>query len=141
MRKRGSWLWYAAVGLVGFLLVIASVVLWNFYAIRTPLRWFAGSHEYKARVLAEASTGELKHIEWDDWGWAGEDTTVYLVLDPTNSLSAAARDRQPGRFRGLPCKVFRVTQLEKNWYTVQFYTNEYWGRRNYLDCSAQVSSQ
>jgi hypothetical protein len=46
-------------------------------------KWFARSHDYKSEVLAQPSSiGELRHIEWDGWGWAGQDTTVYLVFDP-----------------------------------------------------------
>jgi len=80
----------------------------------------------------------LKHIEWDGWGWGGQDTTVYLVFDPTNSLSAAAKVGQPGKFSGIPCEVFLVHRLESQWYTVQFYTNEFWGRRNALNCAGSA---
>jgi hypothetical protein len=62
------------------------------------------AHCQKAEVLAQPSvTGELKHIEWDGWGCAGQDTTAYLVFDPTDSLSAAAREHRPGKFNGIPC--------------------------------------
>lgn len=60
-------------------------------------------------------------------GWAGQDTTVYLVLDPTESLSAVANKQNPGKLNGIPCEVFVVRPLESQWYTVQFYTNEFWG--------------
>jgi hypothetical protein len=80
-------------------------------------------------------TGDLKHIEWDGWGWAGQDTTVYLVFDLADSLSNAARNQRSGKFDGIPCEVPVVKQLEKNWYLVQFYTDEWWGRHNALDCT------
>jgi len=133
IRKMRVRLWYVAVAV---LVVIAAFVLWNFQAVRTPIRWFAWSHYYKTQVLAQppSSTAELKHIEWDGWGWAGQDTTVYLVFDPTDSLSAAAKRNQPGKFNGLPCEVVLVRRLENNWYIVQFYTNEAWGQRNALEC-------
>jgi hypothetical protein len=76
----------------------------------------------------------LRHIEWDGWGWAGMDTTVFLVFDPADSLSTAAKSHQPGKYNGLPCEVSRVRRLRSHWYNVQFYTDEYWDRRNALDC-------
>lgn len=98
-------------------------------AIRTPARWLLWSHNYKDRVLAQSASanGELKHVEWDGWGWGGEDTTEFLVFDPTDSLSAAARSHLPGKFDGIPCEVPRVNRLESHWYTVVFYTNQGWG--------------
>jgi Uncharacterised protein family (UPF0149) len=84
---------------------------------------------------SNAQFGELKHIEWDGWGWAGQDTTVYLVFDPSDSLLTAARKHAHGKFEGIPCEVAGVSQLDSHWYAVQFYTNEFWGRRNELDCS------
>ena len=95
------------------------------------------SRQYKAEVLAlpASTTDQLKHIEWDGWGWAEQDTQVYLVFDPTDSLSQAARSHHPGNYKGLPCEVFLVRRLESHWYTVQFYTDEWWGRRNALNCA------
>ena len=71
-----------------------------------------------------------KHIEWDGWGWAGQDTTAYLVFDPADSLSSVAATHQSGKFAGIPCKVPNVSQLESQWYVVTFYTNQNWGRCN-----------
>jgi len=97
-------------------------------AIRTAARWLVWSQQYKDKVLARPASvsGGLKHIEWDGWGWAGEDTAVFLVFDPTDTLSAAARHRQPGKFDGIPCEVSLVSRLESHWYAVRFYTNQYW---------------
>jgi hypothetical protein len=132
-RSRNKVPLYAAIGAF---FVIAMAIAWNVYAIRSATRWFAWAHRYKAEVLAQGNaTGELKHIEWDGWGWAGQDTTVYLVFDPTDSLSAAARNHRPGKFNGLPCEVPVVDRMERNWYVVRFYTNEFWGRRNTLNCT------
>jgi hypothetical protein len=103
-------------------------------------RWSARSRGYKSEVLkAPTAVAELKHIEWDGWGWVGQDTTVYLVFDPTDSLSAVANKERPGKLKGIPCEVFVVRPLERQWYTVQFYTNEFWGRRNALDCTGSNS--
>jgi hypothetical protein len=124
---------YAVLGLV---IVIAVAVLWNFYVVRSAMKWLAMSHHWRSEVLAQpAVNGQLKHVEWDGWGWAGQDTTVYVVFDPTNSLSGAAASKHPGKFSGLPCEVFQVHRLESQWYTVQFYTNEIWGKANTLDCT------
>jgi hypothetical protein len=123
-------------GALPVLLVIAVAIAWQFYAIRSPARWLVLSHSYKAQVLAQPSiAGELEHIEWDGWGWAAQDTTVYLVFDPTDSLSTAARSQRPGKFQGIPCEVPAVDRMETNWYTVRFYTDEWWGRRNALNCT------
>jgi hypothetical protein len=135
--KHALWL-IAAIGvlfIVAFLSFIA--VAWQFYSIRSAAKWFMGSQRYKTEVLAQSAgtARELKHIEWDGWGWAGQDTTVYLVFDSTDSLSVAAANHTPGKPNGIPCEVAQVRQLENHWYTVQFYTNEFWGRRNALDCT------
>jgi len=110
---------------------ILVILLWNYSTVRTIARWSLWSREYKSSVMAQSTTenGELKHIEWDGWGWGGQDTTVYLVFDPTDSLSAA-RSNQPGKFRGIPCEVPSVRRMERHWYTVQFYTNESWENCN-----------
>ena len=106
------------------------LAIWYPIAIRTTVRWLVGSHDYEAKVLAQPASpsGELKHIEWDGWGFPGAgDTTVYLVFDPTDSLSGAARSNLPGRFDGIPCEVPHVSRLDSHWYTVEFYTDERWG--------------
>jgi hypothetical protein len=118
-----------------FLVAVALGIAWNIYRVRAAIRWSCWSRDYKAAVLAQpaSANGMFKHIEWDGWGWAGQDTTVYLVFDPTDSLSAAGKGHH-NKFNGLPCEVAMLTRLENNWYTVQFYTNEFWGRRDELDC-------
>lgn len=123
MRKKLS----IAVMVVIFCAVSAAVFFCSFQ-IRTFARWFLWSAQYKKVVLAEPTpeNGELKHFEWDGWGWAGMDTSVYLVLDPADSLSLAASTRQSGKFPGIPCKVPKVTRLESHWYAVTFYTDQQW---------------
>jgi hypothetical protein len=133
-RSRSRLPLYGSLIVLSF--IIAVAIAWQFYTIRSAVRWFAWSHNYKAEVLSQPSLNtELKHIEWDGWGWTGQDTTVYLVFDPAESLSTAAREHRPGKLNGIPCEVPVVDRLEKNWYTVQFYTNEWWGRRNALNCT------
>src|SRR5690349_2090964 len=89
-------------------------------------RWLMWSRHYKAEVLAmpNPSNGELRHLEWDGWGWGGMDTTVYLVFDPTDSLSRV--NGHSGKYAGMPCEVALVKRLEEEWYTVQFYTDQDW---------------
>ncbi len=64
------------LALSGFV-VIASVLVWNFSEVRTEARWLLSSHRYKSEVSTQPAptSGEFKHIEWDGWGWAGQDTT------------------------------------------------------------------
>jgi hypothetical protein len=123
---------------VSILLMIAifwvlSVPLFrNYLAVRSAARWLIWSRDYKAEVVAQPppANGDLKHLDWDGWGWGGENTEVYLVFDPTDSLSVAARSHQSGKFNGLPCKVDRVLRLERNWYAAQFYTGTDWDHCN-----------
>jgi hypothetical protein len=100
----------------------------NSFELRSMARWTLEANNYKAKVLAQAvsPSGELRHIEWDGWGFAGEDTVSYLVFDPNDSLSTAARDHSPGKFAGIPCAVSRVRRLESHYYIVLFYTDTDW---------------
>jgi hypothetical protein len=76
---------------------------------------------------------------WEATGFAGvANNTLYLVFDPTDALASAARTGSPGKFTGLPCEVLKVRRLERQWYSVMFYTDEAWGERNTLDCSGRV---
>jgi len=121
----------AVAGLLLFLLMGARVGLRSMLGNPWPdfARWLIWSDSYKAAVMAqrEPSNQELKHIEWDGWGWGGEDNYVYLVFDPADSLAAAAKIHQPGKYSGVPCEVVLVRRLEEKWYTVRFYTDRYWG--------------
>jgi hypothetical protein len=109
------------------LAIFLIIIAWSCSStIRTAVRWPVRAERYKSEVLAQPRvTGEFKHVEWDGWGWASQDTTVYLIFDPTDSLSTPARNQQPGKFDGIPCEVFVVKELERNWYLVQFYTDEW----------------
>jgi hypothetical protein len=77
----------------------------NYSAVRTAARWFVWSHDYKVQVLAQPASAkeDLKHIDWDGWGMFAQNTYVFLVFDPTASLSVAAMTHQPGKFNGIPC--------------------------------------
>jgi hypothetical protein len=70
--------------------VFAAMLLKSNYSlVRDHVRWLFLSGGYRARVLAQPPSEELKHAEWDGWGFAGADTTVFLVSDPTDSLAVA----------------------------------------------------
>lgn len=114
------------------MIAIFCVVSWLLFRasddVRTRGRWLVHSTVYKARVLAQPNSknDELKHTEWDGWGFAGNETVVYLVFDPKDSLAAAAKSRSSGEFSGIPCEVFNVRRLESHWYAVHFYTDTDW---------------
>jgi hypothetical protein len=111
----------------------------NYSDTRNAARWMVRSHWAKSEVLAQPqpANGELRHVEWDGWGFPGAgDTTVYLVFDPENSLATAAKSGKSGKYGGLPCEVYRVHRLQSGWYSVQFYTDEFWGRHGSLNCGS-----
>jgi hypothetical protein len=109
-------------------LVAGILLLLNYSLCRDHSRWLFLSGGYKAQVLAQPDNGQLKHVEWDGWGFAGvADTTAFLVFDPTDSLSETS-GAPPIRARGLPCEVARVRRLEHQWYAVLFYSDTYWGQ-------------
>jgi hypothetical protein len=87
----------------------------NYSAVRDSARWLVWSRDYKVKVVAQptSANGELQHIEWDGWGWAGQDTVVFLVFDPTDSRAAAA-SHQPGKFSGIPCEVYLLRRPESH---------------------------
>jgi hypothetical protein len=119
--------WWGLVCAAPVVLLLSAIVYLN-HEWRTTVRWMLYSGTYKAEVLAQPTVaGELRHIEWDGWGGFGAgDTVVYLVFDPNDSLAAAATKHVPGKFNGIRCVVPDVRRLGKNWYAVQFYTDEDW---------------
>jgi hypothetical protein len=108
---------------------VPTLLLSNYSLVRDHVRWFFLSGPYKAKVLAQPANEQLKHAEWDGWGFAGVgDTTEFLVFDPADSLAGASRAPPPVKARGLPCDVVRVRRLGRQWYAVLFYTDTYWGQ-------------
>ena len=130
-KRRIAWSMASVIIVISLL---ASFWLWSLspqspaMQWRWQARWFFGSAKYKAEVLDQQlkKNGALRHVEWDGWGWAGQDTTVYLVFDPKNTLAQAARLDRPGRYPGIPCEVPSIRRLASRWYTVLFYTNTDW---------------
>jgi hypothetical protein len=81
----------------------------NSLELRTTIRWLLWSKDYKTKVLTQPNSakGELKHIEWDGWGFPGAgDTVVYLVFDPDDSLSTEARAIRRENSAAYPAKSF-----------------------------------
>ena len=115
---------------MGILFAISLAIFWKTSSdVRRAGRWLFEAKAYKSEVLAQPmpSPNELKHVEWEGWGFPGAgDTVVYLVHDPSDALAAASSTHAPGKYSGLPCTVYAVHRLEKNWYTVQFYTDTKW---------------
>lgn len=126
VRKRPRQCLSTLLTLIAFL-AVSAVILKNEDTIRASFRWLAWSHRFKAEVLAQPApaNGGLRHMVWEATGFAGvANSTVYLVFDPTDSLSAA---HSPGRFSGIPCEFRLVRRLESHWYSVWFYADEDWG--------------
>ncbi len=118
----------AIVGMVLAYWAVSALLVIGREPLRTASRWLLFSGEYKRSVLAQPKpvNGELRHVNWDGWGWGGIDTPVYLVFDPQDGLSNEAKDRAHGPFNGVPCEVDRVHRMQPHWYTVQFYTDTSW---------------
>jgi hypothetical protein len=125
-KGRRGWLW-------GLVVCVGAVLFWAAYqvsfTVRAPVRWALHRSEFKARVesLPEPPNGELKHLDWDGWGFTGMDTEVYLVFDPGESLAALASSHRSGKVAGVPCEFWYARRLEKNWYAVVFFTDQGWG--------------
>jgi hypothetical protein len=116
------------------IIVVYWAISWGLFKnsreLHTATRWLLWSKHYKAKVLTQpdSADGALKHTELDGWGFPGAgNTVVYLVFDPNDSLSTAARSHSPGKFSGIPCGVYRVRCLESHYYSVLFYTDTDWG--------------
>jgi hypothetical protein len=107
---------------------VTAVFHFNGVAVRDTIRWIQKGKEYRASVFKQPQppNGELRHVEWDGWGWAGMDTNVYLVFDPSNSLAEHSGSHNAGKLRGIPCEVPGIRKLESNWYVVKFYTDASW---------------
>jgi hypothetical protein len=134
-----AWLAFAGVAVIVTLALVVFAIVWKsaigaaitaaFVAaalvllthdtdgLREQIRWTAYAAQAKAavRAMPPQPSGQLQHVVWDAWGWAGMDTSVYLVYDPANALP-----------KKLPCPVTSIQRLEPNWYSVRFYTSEDW---------------
>lgn len=108
---------------------VSWVLLRNELTMRSEVRWLFNSKTYKAHVLSQPvpANARFRNIEWDGWGFPGAgDTVVYLVYAPNDSLEQPAKNHASGKFIDLPCEVDEIHRLEKDWYTVLFYTDSDW---------------
>jgi hypothetical protein len=120
--------------LVALLILWAGPVSLDLYEREHPFvlyelgKWWTGAGRYKSEVLAQpaANSGELKHIEWDYSDELFGFTSVYLIFDPSDALSAATAHVRPGKVRGLPCEVYSVQRLESHWYSAVFFIDDDW---------------
>ncbi len=131
-RRKRQWPGLPILLILPVFWAVTWMLFANDFDVRNAARWILEAKSYKAAVMSQPATSndELRHVEWDGWGWAGMDTTVYLVYDPADSLAVPAKNHSSGKFRGIPCEVPRVQRLESHWYSVKYYTNETWN-----DCS------
>lgn len=130
-RNRRHWT-AVLLTLIAFWAISIPLAWYEFrhpFEIRGIVRWFVESRELKQQVLkfGRGRNGELYSIDWDGWGMFAQNTEIYLVFDPTDSLAEAARKHESGRFPGIPCAVQGVRRLENHWYSVVFFTSETWG--------------
>jgi len=94
--------------------------------LRPWARWLVGSQHYKRLVLKQQpdpQTG-LRYAEWDGWGWAGMDTSVELVYDPTDTLAREIKHNPKGRFAEVAEKTYFVQRLGPGWYSLTLYTGD-----------------
>ena len=94
--------------------------------LRPWARWLVASGRYTSLVLQQEpdpQTG-LRYIEWDGWGWAGMDTSVDLVYDPTDTLAHEIRYNPKGRFAAIAEKTHFVQKMGRGWYSLTLYTSE-----------------
>lgn len=101
------------------------------FELRENVRWMVWSNRYKREVLAQPASDKMsfKHLDWDGSGFAGTDTTLFLVFDPQDTLSIAAQGQPPIKASGIPCDVLEIRRLESHWYAVLFYTGQHWGEQ------------
>ncbi len=128
LRRQGRLLWLGFT-LASFVIAAALVQRYS-NDLRVEAKWLRHRDTYKAALSGQIRTDGrlLRHMDWDDWGFAGNENSAFVVLDPTDSLAYAAATQAPGRYRGLPCPVFRVVKLEPHYYDVLFFTNSYWNQ-------------
>ena len=123
---RSKWLWVSVILLLPFALVAGCVV-----SETDRGRWVLGAADYKQQVLSQPTPehGDLKHIEWSGFGFAGFETITYLVYDPTDGM-AQFKQGYYITYKGIPCEVGLVRSLEPHWYLVETHINSDWDHRS-----------
>jgi hypothetical protein len=124
--------WLRSLAILSMLFVYGTVT-WGLFRnsleLHTTTQWLLHSKNYKSQVLAQPAPadGDFRHVEWDWWGWGSNDTSVYLVFDPNDSLSSLLKNHPTGRLSSELCGVSWTRRLQEHWYAVEFYTNTAWG--------------
>lgn len=123
--------WHLLFAVAVFWAVSVSMFL-SMYSLRPWARWVIASGKYKTLVLQQKPDrgSGLRHMEWDGWGWAGMDTSVELVYDPSDSLAREFNQNPNGRFSEVALKTAKVQRLCKNWYSLTLFTSETWDSDN-----------
>jgi hypothetical protein len=119
--KPGTWIALVVVLGVTFAMSCSATRL------RPWARWLIFSNTYKSQVLAQTITSQndLRFVQWDGWGWAGMETNVYLIYDPSDKLKVRT-NRVPGKKSvEITEKSQFIQRLEHNWYSATLYTDEY----------------
>jgi hypothetical protein len=120
------WISFASLFAVLFFLGISVCMFLSTEHLRPWARWLVASGKYTNLVLRQEpdpQTG-LRYVEWDGWGWAGMDTSVDLVYDPTDTLAHEIKYNPQGRFAEVADKTHFVQRLGKGWYSLTLYTDE-----------------
>lgn len=120
--------WISGDALLGalFFVAVSIAMFLSTTHLRPSARWIASSGRYKDLVLSQApdpQTG-LRSVEWDGWGWAGMDTSVELVYDPSDTLAHEIRYDPQGHFADVAQKTAFVQRLGRGWYSLTLYTGE-----------------
>ena len=128
LRKQRRLLWIGCT-LASFVIAV-SLIQRDSNGLRIEAKWIRHRDTYEAALSGQMRTDSrlLRHMDWDDWGFAGNENFAFVVRDPTDSLAYAAATGASGTYRGLPCPVFRVIKLEPHYYDVLFFTNSYWNQ-------------
>jgi hypothetical protein len=135
-----AWLTLAAKasGLRRLGYVIAFLLLFPIpiAAIAAPTAAFIATHDAedlitwhfggkRTRVPEEMTTKPgLPHAVWRQWGFLSVWTVAYLVFDETDALASFAF--RGGDVPGVPCGVWHVLPLQKQWYVVTLYSEQTW---------------
>ena len=120
------WISYTSLLVVLFFLGISVLMFFSTTHLRPWARWLIASGRYTNLVLKQEpdpQTG-LRYIEWDGWGWAGTDTSVERVYDPTDTLAHEITYNPKGHFAEIAEKTQFVQRLGRGWYSLTLYTNE-----------------
>ncbi len=73
--------------------------------------------------LARASGRDGIVTGWDSWGWGGDDTFSYLVVDTRDTLESKSRAAQWTKQIGQSCGLWQAQRMWPRLYVVTTYTN------------------